>query len=303
MLIDLAENRLGPRPIGRFLVRRWLRTLPLYYVILYFSCALFQRTDWLSALFLQDFVPDDRAVVPVSWSLVMEEYFYLLFPFLLAGAAFISRGRWRGELAVRRVAIAVIVVCTTLRFLPAFGLWQPNDPAFHAAPLMRLDCAAYGVLAACLVRRRGRLAPAPGSWALMLPLAGVAFSLLLALVMADPDLHAWGRFGLWGRFYQPLRYPLLDASFAVLVWGLWGRVRWLPPGLSAAVLWISRISYSIYLTHMFTIAFVQPAAEARLGYVWGGLVLNTVVALLLASLTYAVIERPFLAARDQFVPG
>ncbi len=57
LLIDLAEGGLRPARIGRFLGRRWLRTLPLYYAVLGFSVWLFARADWRSFFFLQNFYP------------------------------------------------------------------------------------------------------------------------------------------------------------------------------------------------------------------------------------------------------
>lgn len=303
LLIDLAEGGLRPGRIGRFLGRRWLRTLPLYFAVLGFSVWLFARADWLSFFFLQNFYPKAPVVVPVSWSLVMEEYFYALFPIFLVAVARLSGGRLRGVGLVRAVALAVIAGCTAWRFLAVFGAFPPADTWFHGAPLGRLDCAAYGVLAACFARRAGRTVPAPaGRVLLLLPLLGAAISVGLFLIASDPMLRPGTGFAVWGWLYRPLQWSLLDACFAVLVWGLWRLLPRLPAGLSGAALVISTLSYSLYLTQLFPIAFLLPRLVARFG-AGGGSVLAALVMLALAACTWALIERPFLALRARMLPG
>ncbi len=302
LLIELAEGGLRPGRIGRFLGRRWLRTLPLYYATLGFSVWLFARADWLSFFFLQDFYPNVPRVVPVSWSLVMEEYFYALFPIFLVTLARLSGWRLRGLALVRAVALAVIAACTAWRFLAAFGAVAPAASWFHGAPLGRLDSAAYGVLAACFASRTGRAVPAPAGRVVLLPLLGVGISAGLFLIASDPALRAGAGFGAWGWLYRPLQWSLLDACFAVLVWGLWRRLPRLPAGLGGAALVVSTLSYSLYLTHLFPIAFLLPNLVARFGTA-GGSVLAALVMLGLAACTWALIERPFLTLRARMLPG
>ncbi|MGZ6469403.1 MAG: acyltransferase family protein, partial [Bdellovibrionota bacterium] len=70
-----------------FYVKRWLRTLPLYFFVLTFYVIIkphlgfpFQGKPWHYAFFLQNYT-GVKDFVP-SWSLCIEEQFYLLFPFL-----------------------------------------------------------------------------------------------------------------------------------------------------------------------------------------------------------------------------
>ena len=73
-----------------FWIRRWLRTLPNYYLILiiFFWFSIFIKKDfnngyWYYAIFSQNLFQRMLGFFMVSWSLSIEEWFYLLFPLLL----------------------------------------------------------------------------------------------------------------------------------------------------------------------------------------------------------------------------
>jgi peptidoglycan/LPS O-acetylase OafA/YrhL len=80
-LLLVAEGRAGA---GRFLARRWYRTLPNYYLFLAVNAAL---AAWIVArtgldasflAFAQSFAAPARGdFFPESWSLAIEEWFYL----------------------------------------------------------------------------------------------------------------------------------------------------------------------------------------------------------------------------------
>lgn len=73
-----------------FYSRRWLRTLPAYYLILIilliftnYNSSSYQW-HWKHFIFSQNFFPGELAFFGVSWSLSVEEWFYLLTPLLFA---------------------------------------------------------------------------------------------------------------------------------------------------------------------------------------------------------------------------
>jgi peptidoglycan/LPS O-acetylase OafA/YrhL len=308
LLIALAEGGVTPRRVGRFWARRWLRTLPLYYVVWLAMSWRFDLWHWRDLLFLQNFYPEQSQALVVSWSLVMEEFFYLLFPLFLLAATLAARRKAIGAWGVLAVALAEIVACNAARLVAlsgAFGLI--HDTSFHTAPLMRLDCAAYGVAAAALVALL-RSPPAASRSRWSLPLVAtcvvgfVAICTLLFVRVFDPRFQVASGFAHWAKFYFAFQYAALDAAFALLVVTLWRGLRWLPSWCGIPVGFVSRVSYSIYLVHAPLLAFWFAPAVARFGRV-GGVALLTVAVLGASWLTWRGIERPFLALRDRAFPG
>jgi len=85
-LLKVIDNK---KNLLVFYKRRWIRTLPLYFVVLILVSILtdhFFDKDFFKYLFLvQKFLPNfiDNDYYPVAWSLSIEEFFYLLFPLIL----------------------------------------------------------------------------------------------------------------------------------------------------------------------------------------------------------------------------
>ena len=306
LLITLAEGGVTPLRIGRFWARRWLRTLPLYYVVWLAMSWRFGLWHWRDLLFLQNFYPEQGQALVVSWSLVMEEFFYLLFPLFLFAAALARRRSAIGAWGVLAVALAEIVVCNAARLLALSGAFGPvRDASFHTAPLMRLDCAAYGVAAAAITALFRYPAASRSRWSLPLVAACVAgfvaLCTLLFVRVFDPQFQVASGFVHWANFYFTFQYAALDAAFALLVVALWRGLRWLPSWGGIPVGFVSRVSYSIYLVHAPLLAFWFAPAVARFGRV-GGVILLTAAVLGVSWLTWRGIERPFLALIPHF-PG
>jgi peptidoglycan/LPS O-acetylase OafA/YrhL len=158
--IDMLErNESGL--LKTFFWKRWLRTLPPYFIVitllflvrLYFSGGTF-TFPWRYFLFVQNmYVPewDPYYFYPEAWSLSVEEWFYVLMPL---STLFLLRFIQQPKKAVFLFAMVMLVVPFLLRILfyiqhPIESLDDWNRYLRHIT-VYRLDMIGFGVLAAWL---------------------------------------------------------------------------------------------------------------------------------------------------------
>ncbi len=284
----LRERRVrGGVRLGRFFVRRALRIFPLYYAVLglYVGVAFLQpadspeRTHFLSHLvyhasytanwFVNYDVPH---AVPFSfsWSLCVEEQFYLIWPWFVFA------------LRSRTALLWTMITWMTLDvWLTHGGLALPvGGTAFRVSTSFSTAIGA-GVLLALVF-------DGPRGFAVLSRLLGGRWAAPLAL---------FGVLGLLALQFTP--YLALCAALAALV----GAVV-LGGGILGAVLdhpvaiWGGRLSYAAYLTHIIALALVRrsvPSQADSFAFVFG---LGLPLALGLAFVAHVSVERPFLRLRE-----
>jgi peptidoglycan/LPS O-acetylase OafA/YrhL len=303
LLLALAGQGVSPSGVLRFWARRWLRTLPLYYIILTGLLWYDGVFDLQSYLFLQNFTFGQWQPLIVSWSLVLEEYFYLFYPILLFLLVRLTRRRLAGPRAVLAVSVGLIVACNLWRL--AISYWHLSLHAPSMNPFVRLDCCAYGVLAACVaaicgdrlgetLRRRANL---------ILPLATAMILLEGAVTvgLSVPDFAEALRFNQWGIGWFDIDTIFVTAATAIIVPTLAAAMPELRGRFGIGVRVVSRLSYAIYLIHIAVLTFMAPWLSGWMGAVPAtvAMVLSTLLA---AWVLHHTVELPFLRLRDRFVP-
>ena len=278
----------GSEIAGAFLKRRLARIFTGYWpylllalLLLYWTDpALLARKDLLGSLLLLP-LPIPERVIPVSWTLTYELYFYLLFFLLLLLPA------WLGRLAIPLLAALLILV--NLLGVLWFDLYSP---AFfqQTSGWLRLLLSPYTLefLAGTLVCRlylagvRGLLWPA-------LLLGGLLFGL------GGWYNHSVLQGGLESGRHVVERVLLFGSAAALLVYGaagLEGRGLRLWPVFSRL---FGGASYSLYLSHTLLLGlFGYIARQYHLGE-WLPLALLGWVGMILgySLLHYLAIEVPF----------
>jgi peptidoglycan/LPS O-acetylase OafA/YrhL len=301
ILLQAVERGLGPAALGRFWTRRWMRTLPAYWVMLLLLGWHFEIRDWRSLLFLQNFSPRSTwmPLTPHTWSLVLEEWFYLWTPVALLVTVRLL-GHARRQWAMPAVCVALLLLCSIGRWTVGAApnpIWGPEPPI---NPILRLDCAAWGVLAVWCVRRW----EVPRWAAGVMAVVGVALMLLLIrisiLAFFPERLLPWGYLhwvGAWVAMHASLEG--LAAAFIAV-----GLYRLLPRGTGPGA-WlfgaIARLSYALYLVHI-PVLFLARGAGLDDGHGWGTrLTLMALVVGVALAVRYGV-ELPVLALRDALAP-
>jgi peptidoglycan/LPS O-acetylase OafA/YrhL len=285
--------------VGRFWVRRWLRTLPNYYLFLVVNIVL---ARWIEAawphaapyaVFLQNFAWPQPLFFIESWSLAVEEIFYLIAPLLVL----VFGGRLARRVDPLLLVVLAVMIATAVRVVYVLR-FDPNwDLSLRMVSLVRMDAIAYGVVAMLLYRRSRGLSPRMARLLVWGGVAGTALAVALYLTLPkDTDLFA--RTGL---------FSLLSASFAAFLPAAsnWQRSG-LPHGIESAVRAIARWSYALYLCQLAVMRAMN-ATFAGNAQTFAGCLLQALVFMTLsigcAALVYRYFEAPILRLRDQWTRG
>ena len=298
ILLDLGGTLGDHRVAARFWMRRALRTLPNYFLFIGINLAfwyLIQRQKGYPSpvpllpryvFFLQNFASRQVWFFAESWSLSVEEWFYLLFPLGL----FLGLRLFRVPFArlYWTLAAAMIAIPVALRGLAL----SPEDWAngITKVVIYRPDSIAVGLVAVALSRRF------PAGWALAsLPAAGTGAAVLvcsyLYMGFGDPE-HS----GV-ARTFLPLVISLgcaLLLPWASAWTGLGGRA------INAPIRSLARWSYSLYLVNLMISTTVLSHMQFHYGNAVG--IVSYVAACLGTSAAiYHFFEAPILRWRDSRV--
>jgi peptidoglycan/LPS O-acetylase OafA/YrhL len=306
-------ERNGRLRVRRFLLRRVFKIWPGYLALVIFALlkdsrhaengqglAGLARTYWANFLHLQNYFPNIRFH---TWSLAVEEHFYLLLPLLLGSLALASAG------TVRRwfPPIAVLLIGLIALFRAVHGIFVPFTYETHMyATHLRLDSLLMGVLLAHLATfSPDRFARLRDHHRLML-LAGLA--LICPMLWLDLDRSL---------FVQTAGFSLLYLGYGCILVGTLGIQH--GKGLSGTLLasmpvrvisGIGLFSYAIYLWHIDLavrpMVKIAPMLQSHLPPAMASVIsVMCVIAMACTAgmlLTF-LIEKPALALRDRLVPA
>ncbi len=252
-LLFREYHKYGDVKPGLFLIRRGFKIYPLYYLtyILYLFPILYKgKFEWrgflTDMLFVQNYFNDWAWAYSASWSLAVEEHFYIAFAvFAVLGmrSRLVTR-KFLGLLWFEWLVMAMLIAVALHRAL-SYGAYSP----VHTVTLshLRIDSMLAGVLVSCAYHFHGEALPRFYSrfgrvvWVL-------AFGAIFAAILHEQ----------MSRFTAVIGFALLYVGFAgLLVIFLCDRNinRKLDRMFSARVAdFVARIglaSYSIYIVHMF----------------------------------------------------
>ncbi|MBX3231664.1 MAG: acyltransferase [Labilithrix sp.] len=302
----------GTIAFRRFYARRALRILPAYYVSLLIYCVLVttnRDTVWANLLFVNNFLPESRQCMPWTWSLAIEEQFYIVFPLLLVVLFRATRRRLASLLALFALATAVraVIVDRYAIHLPSADHSRVMYDALYDKPHARFGELLAGAIAAYA------LDFTPAAEALRraprLSITGMCAALTIiaaSATTAQPIFHyGWPR--EWNFAYYTFSTSLFSGSVAyalfVCLAGARGG-RHLDRLLSLRIFRpIAQLSYSAYLLHVMVItigldvAAFEPAVTVATMASY--LVALPIVSLLSAAPLYLLVEKPLMNLRTR----
>ncbi len=294
-LLLKEDSKAGDISIRNFYMRRVLRIFPAFYAYWFGVVALlllFRRAvpwghAWSAFFYMGDYynalVPGHESFVSHTWSLAIEEQFYLLWPTLLY--------LFRKDLArLTRFLSGLIVFVWVYRAFLHFGLRVSQSYIYNAFDT-RLDQLFVGCLLAVLLKR-GTLTSLWRFACSRAYLPAITFALLAAST-ALQEAFGTGYRNVIGFAVEPLLVAVLLvqlvrlSSDAAWKWINWPWMRYL-----------GRISYSLYLYQEMTLY------PARRVFSNQPVVVQLMIAILgtvlIATASYYFVELPFLSLKSKF---
>jgi peptidoglycan/LPS O-acetylase OafA/YrhL len=282
--------------LSRFWARRWFRTLPNYYFYLIIANILafnglgqltgsVTSSDLRYLFFVQNIWPGQLAgFFGVTWSLCVEEWFYLVFPGLLLIVHVMARQSPRRAFFISAFILCIVPICLRVMFGPSaeFYGW---DAGMRKIVAFRLDAILWGVMAAYF--KRAKLV---NSYFIAISLVLILLGFVCFWVNNEAGSSIAGLVVLTS---VPMGVAcILPIIETISVRGWFGDF----------VIYISKISYSLYLCHVLVIGIFVTLPVYEHGGPLTKLLLKFaqyVTIFLTASISYRWIEKPFLCIRDK----
>ena len=296
--------------VRTFWVRRWFRTLPLYWLILTTDIILYYALDLKSHelpkifyyFFLQNlWRPHPRYFFGEAWSLSIEEWFYITLPIAMYISAHIFRPVNKKSFLLK-VFTGYLSVFLLIRFINAFHpINGPDlDSGIRKVVLFRLDAVMYGVLFAYFnTYSRQSLDKIKN----MLLLTGIAGTVIIYYLFLDTSINITASTQPAIRFAGDAFLYLLIPLFFSLCLPFANSISTISNKyLSRFFTHISKISYSMYLVH-YSLVFIPffnlmkattPVATVAFYILYWFTVIS------LSSVLYKYFEYPVMRLRDKF---
>jgi peptidoglycan/LPS O-acetylase OafA/YrhL len=258
----LDQGSQGRLSFGQFYRHRALRILPIYYLFVLLSFffkahARIDETTLPSVLASLTFMqttgayyfkwPIDPSYVPGgSWSLVVEETFYLIAPLFIWGLTRITR-----NMATCAAVCGAVFLSGIAARLVATAGFAPDDPNWHFASFIqfhsRYDELAAGVAAAAFIRAtKGLHARWPFS-----VLASVCLIAFLTFILNRPELLLHPNTMTRATIWIPTLLGLGSAAAVLTLYDRPVTTPWIVVG--------ARLSYGLYLLHIFVLEVASPS--------------------------------------------
>jgi peptidoglycan/LPS O-acetylase OafA/YrhL len=289
----------GSIHFGRFFIRRGLRIWPLYFCTFAWVAIVLGRLNWSTGrgwtdlVFLTNYI--NQGIVQGGWSLCTEEQFYIVAPLLIFLLAPWLKAVENHRIYLWGLLVLVPLVRMALWCSLTTDLTQHDQLAwkYHIYEPFHTHCD--GLIAGLVIANLEVTDGAKyrrGFWA-----SGYAVALALAVCLGLRWLHR-----------EILYFSGLAIFFGVICWYLLSARR---PWLSFLDSWwfylVSRLSFGMYLNHFY---FLDPLTRLSLLFLPGSkdapslhhaltVVIIAVTSALIATVTFCLVEYPFLRFRDR----
>ena len=327
-LLFREHDKTGDINLKRFYWRRYLRLTPAYFVFILMFIALSptpQPNVWANFMYVNNFIPLAEMSVPWTWSLAVEEQFYLVFPAILLFFAL------RGSRPLARLCVLLLAsqACALAVFMTDDILWNSTNfqiyfdntvfhhyyDRFYVNLHTRFGPFVSGTIAAYVFMHYQPTLAAlrANKWLFnginLAALAFIAYALGINPYSENGSVAA----SRWHLIVDRNLFGIALSWVLVAVHGPAGLLRPLKAFLEWKVWYpIAQLSYTMYLFHYIIVIFVMSNLLGNLKhfgligngqtfpYEWMLVAYVAVVILTLipATILHLLVEKPFMQLRD-----
>jgi peptidoglycan/LPS O-acetylase OafA/YrhL len=287
-LLLKEDEKYGRVSLTGFYWRRALRILPAFYFYWISVVALLliagKNLNWphaISSLFFyanyyHAVQGDPNNAFSHTWSLAIEEQFYLLWPMLFL--------MFRRNLKRLTIVLASVIGLVWIHRFILYFVMHTEQAYFYSAFDTRMDGLFAGCLVAVLLKRGSMM----GFWRVLCSNAAMPlmiFALLLTSVVMGEMISGYR--DLIGLGLHPILMAVMLVQMLSMPAVPW--FRWLD---SRLMIFLGQISYSLFLYQQLVI---HPVSQRMAGWPSGIQLIGAIlVTVFIAVFSYYLVEKPFL---------
>ncbi len=289
------EKGISIKSITNFWIRRWFRTLPAYFATIAILVGLSSLNhvssnfSWKYLVFFQNFKTPMLPFFVESWSLSVEEWFYLLVPIALLSINWLPIQNKKNAFLFVILVFLVLPLLYRIRRALMLESLKPEDlELFHKQVLTRIDSIVYGVLGAYLKYFY------PQFW------TKIKYKALIICILIHLGFRFFTNFHPFGFYAQTLSSSV-ESLKIILVFPFFDSIKKGKGIFYKIITWVSIISYSLYLLNLSVISgFVMPLISKNIQQPIVIYSLYFLINIVFAYLLYIFCERPMMQMREKF---
>jgi peptidoglycan/LPS O-acetylase OafA/YrhL len=289
-----ATNQLRTPELINFWKRRWFRTLPLYYLFLLINWLLvnysiiegdLKQFNIKFLFFLHNFSSPFYGFFWESWSLSVEEWFYIFLPLMLFLFSFFLANK--RAFFIGSLVLIIAPLAYRIYLSPVKVDWFWWDVTFRKTVLTRMDAIGYGIFAAWI---KYYYEPFWTKYKNVTFVMGLAILIVVLNIHADPN-----------SFYaKTISFTLISIGATFLL-PKSESVKTFKTRFGKIITHISVVSYPMYLINLGAVSMViskqfppMSAADGILKYF-----IYWILVITLSTFLHKYYEKPIMDLRDR----